>query len=241
MERYAAERRWLAPGEPFDFARAYTMPAPRQTASVPRWRRLKKLIAQSGSVLSREQVQKILRDHFEGEIIEPRNGACYGGFVSICMHAMTWDASQTAASWLVYYDPELGPVCAWAPSLPCLSVYLPVYLRGEVPACMGCGGARFDPNSLWWVVERLAMAVSVDEARFAPRVRSKLAELEKELAQMTQQDLTLRMEQAANRLMETANGLFEEIRSCLHEEGGLYGVRREFLQDYCSRVGMTLD
>lgn len=241
VERYAAERRWLAPGEAFDFAKAYTMPAPRQTASVPRWRRLQKLIAQSGSALSRAEVQKILRDHFEGEIIEPRNGACYGGFVSICMHAMTWDASQTAASWLVYHDPELGPVCAWAPSLPCLSVYLPVYLRGDVPGCMGCGGAKFDPNSLWWVVERLAMAVSVDEGRFAPHVRGKLAELERELAQMPQMDLTVRMEQAANRLMETANELFEEIRNCLCKEGGLYGVRKEFLQDYCGRVGMTLD
>lgn len=241
VERYARSRRWLAPWENFDFARAYTMPAPRQTASVPRWRRLNKLIARAGAVLGRERVKQILRDHFDGEIMEPRNGACYGGFASICMHAMTWDASQTAASWMVYYDEKLGPVCAWAPSLPCLSVYLPVYLRGELPGCMTCGGAQFDEHSLWWVVERLAMAVSVDEDRFGPRVRQQLAQLERELEQLPRTDPTAQMAQAADRLMETANRLFEEIRTQLQADGGLYGVRKEFLQAYCSRVGMTLD
>lgn len=240
-ESYARARRWLAPSEPFDFAKAYTMPAVRQTSSVPRWRRLNKRIAEAGDVLRLAQVRSILRDHFEGELIEPRNGACYGGFVSICMHAMTWDSSQTAASWTVQLDPELGPICAWAPSLPCLSVYLPVYLRGEVPQCLTLGGATFDPDSLWWRVERLAMAVSVDEGRFAPAVREALAGLQRQVDAMTEPNLTKRMADAADALMELSERLFLDIQARLRADGGLYGIRREFLEDYCNRVKMQLD
>ena len=178
LETYARERRWLSPAEPFDFARAYTNPAPRQTASVPRWRRLNKLIEAAGETVTQAQVQRILRDHFEGELIEPRHGSFYGGFTTICMHAMTWDASQTAASLLAYWQEGLGWICRWAPSMPCCSAYIPLYFTGTLPEALTRGGEKFEEASLWWTVERLEEAVSIDEERFAPTVREALRELE---------------------------------------------------------------
>ena len=110
MERCVRDRRWLHPGEAMNFAKAYTLPAVRQTASVPRWRRLQKLIGAHSNPLSAVDARKILRVHFDGEIIEPRFGACAGGFMTICMHAATWDASQTAASLLSWHDDQLGQI-----------------------------------------------------------------------------------------------------------------------------------
>lgn len=259
LESYARHRRWLAPEEPFDFTKAYTAPAPRQTASVPRWRRLNKLLDAAGEVVTQDQVQRVLRDHFEGELIEPRHGAFYGCFTTICMHAMTWDACQTAASLLAYWREDLGWICRWAPSMPCCSVYLPLYLTDRLPESLTAGGKTYTSDSLWWAVERLAEAVSVDEARFAPDVRAALRELELELEKTARQTenraaeligrgdrdgaaalLNALTETAAGQLMELANSLFERVHAELESNGGLYGPRKSFLEDYCARVGMKL-
>jgi len=259
LEAYARDRRWLAPSEPFDFTKAYTNPAPRQTASVPRWRRLNKLIEAAGEAMTQAQVQRVLRDHFEGELIEPRHGAFYGCFTTICMHAMTWDASQTAASLLAYWQEELGWICRWAPSMPCCSAYIPLYLTGTLPEALTLGGEKFDERSLWWVVERLEEAVSIDEERFAPVVREALRELELTLEQEARQTerqaavlmvegrreqanerLNVLMESAVDRLMALANDLFAGIHACVEADGGIYGPRKGFLEDYCARVAMKL-
>lgn len=259
LERYARDRRWLAPSEPFDFTKAYTNPAPRQTASVPRWRRLNKLIEAAGETMTQAQVQRVLRDHFEGELIEPRHGHFYGGFTTICMHAMTWDACQTAASLLAYWQEGLGWVCRWAPSMPCCSAYIPLYVTGTLPESLTRGGGKFEERSLWWVVERLAETVSMDEERFAPAVREALRELELNLEQEARQTerqaaalmargereqanalLNALMESAAGRLMTLAKNLFADLQKKIESDGGMYGPRKGFLEDYCARVEMIL-
>ena len=181
LEEYARTRKWLHPEEKFDFAKAYTAPASRQGYSTPRWRRLLQRIRACGGPLDKEQVKSILRDHFEGEIIKPRWGGSYGCFVSICMHAMTWDSSQTAASLLGMWDDVLGPVSWYAASIPCCSVYLPVYWTGDVPIAMKHAGEFYDENSLWWTTERLAMLISIDEERFGKNAREALQRLEEDI------------------------------------------------------------
>lgn len=259
LEEYARSRRWLHPDEPFHFAKAYTLPAKRQGYSTPRWRRMLKRIAGHGGPLDQQAVKSILRDHFEGEIIEPRWGGSYGCFVSICMHAMTWDVSQTAASLLCSHHEVLGPVSWYAPSLPCCSVYLPVYWTGDVPAAMKTAGGTYCEDSLWWRTERLAMLISVDEERFGPAAREALRALEQTIrgraAEAEAQACALmeggNREQAMAVLSGTtqnavdemmalvfslAQNISDEIRDC----GGLYGVRKEFLEDYAKRTQMPL-
>ena len=246
MEETVRRHRWLAPDEKVDFAKAYTAPATRQTASNPRWRRLCKLI-NAKPRLTEADCKAVLRDHFEGELIEPRFGAAYGMFVTICMHAMTWDASQTTCSLLARWDEKLGVVARYAPSLPCCSVYIPVYM-GQLPECMTLGGERYDERSLWWRCERLAMAVSVDEARFGARVRAALQELEADICRRTAQAeergdreaLQALTRESALALFDLAGSLAEDISAQIASLGGLYGVRKEFLEDYCRRTGLPL-
>ena len=259
MEQLARNNHWLSATESMDFAKAYTLPAVRQTNSVPRWRRMRKLISMKEEALNISDVKKICRDHFEGEIIEPRYGATYGGFVSICMHAMTWDASQTASSLLVSYHDQLGVMCRYAPSIPCCSLYIPVYWTEELPEMVVKGAATYDEDSLWWTVEALAMAVSIDEERFGKNVRKELKALEEEIEkekmlveehacillkqeklQEAKQLLKELTKTSAERLMETAKRLTNSICECVKNEGGLYGVRKEFLTEYCKRTNLPL-
>lgn len=258
LERHARENGWLSPGEPFNFAKAYTMPAPRQTNSVTRWRRLNQLL-DGGEPQNIPGIRRLLRDHYEDGLLKPRFGAAYGTFPTICMHAMTWDACQTTASMQVFYRAGLGPVARHAMSLPCCSVYLPVYLTGWLPACMEQGGERFEETSLWWLFERLAAAVSADYERFAPAVQGEAAELEARLdreADQAEGQAAALLERGENgqagavlnRMMESAAGQaqafarrhFEAVRGQMERDGGILGPRREFLEDYCRRTGMEL-
>ena len=258
LERHARENGWLSPGEPFDFAKAYTLPAPRQTNSVTRWRRLNQLL-DGGEPQNIPGIRRLLRDHYEDGLLKPRFGAAYGTFPTICMHAMTWDACQTTASMQVCYRAGLGPVARHAMSLPCCSVYLPVYLTGWLPACMEQGGERFEETSLWWLFERLAAAVSADYERFAPAVQGEAAELEARLDREADQAegqaaallergetgpagvvLNRMMESAAERAQAFARRHFEAVRGQMERDGGVMGPRREFLEDYCGRTGMEL-
>ena len=258
LERLARENRWLSPNEPMNFAKAYTLPAIRQTLSTPRQRRMDKLVRKRRKPLTEANLKTIFRDHFEGELIEPRFGACQATFTTICMHAGTWDSAQTACSMLFTHDDVLGPVMRYAPSLPCCSVYLPVYWTGFLPQAMTLGGAAYSSDSLWWRMERLAIQVSMDEENFGEAVREALAIMEKELTaksakseaearalvlsgnrEAALQKLNTLMQETCDTVMESVRWLSAQLSSEIAETG-VCGPRKEFLQAYCERCKFTL-
>ena len=256
---HAVEQRWIRAAEAFDFARAYTCPAPRQAASVPRYRRLQALLSAAEGRIDFATAQTMMRDHFEGELIAPRFGAAEGTFTTICMHAMSEDNSQTAASLLCTYDATLGVVGRYCPSTPCTSVYVPVYWTGSLPASLQAAGATYAPDSLWWTVERLSFAIHADSLRFAPQVRPELDALEQSLQERArkveaqaaalyhkgrqadgQALLQTLMEDSCAQLQHTCDALYDRIAAQLRADGGLYGGRADTMQAYANRVGFAL-
>lgn len=233
--------------------------APRQSHAVPRWRRMCALISAYKGPLSLQDAKQITRDHHDGEIIAPRFGACCANFISICMHAQDANSSQTAASMLFCHDDVLGMIFRYAPSIPCCSVFLPVYFTGTLPAALAAGDRYYDENSLWWNVERLSMAITADEERFGPDARAALLELEQSLeakaadaeAQAKRllaagdkvasdhvlNDLT---QYAVTELLTRSKSLSDQILRTISASGGLYGPRKEFLEEYCTWAHMTL-
>ena len=259
LEKYARGKGWLASDERFNFAKAYTAPAARQTGAVPRMRRLRFLLEAESDPFDAVTVKSVLRDHFEGTLLEPRFGAAAGTFPSICMHAMTPDASQTAASMICRWAENVGPVARYAYSLPCTSVYIPAYCAGALPPLMSASGEKFDENSLWWLFERLATAVSADYERYAPFARIGAANLDEEIetqaakaeraaARASREGcpeearalLTEAMEQSAQKAAAFAQKHFEQIRAAVRKRGGISGARKEFIEEYCERAGMEI-
>ena len=259
LEKYARDKGWLAADERFNFAKAYTAPAARQTSAVPRMRRLRAMLEAEDEPLDAVTIKAILRDHFEGTLMEPRFGASFGTFPSICMHAMTRDGSQTAASMICRWTENVGPVMRYAYSLPCTSVYIPAYCTGALPPLMSASGEKFDENSLWWLFERLAATVSADYDRYAPLVRVGAAVLDEEIETQSARAeraaaraarsarpeeakavLNEAMNQSARQAAAFAIKQFEQIRNAIRKRGGISGVRKEFIEEYCERVGMEI-
>ena len=249
LEKIARERRWLSPGEDFDFAKAYTGHVPNLSGGTQRYRRSNKLLSKN-NIHSFSTLAAILRDHHEDELIAPRFGATSATFVSLCMHFCDWGNSETSASLLARYDEDLGVIARYAPAQACLSAYIPVYMT-DLPEMMQTAEKKYDENSLWWQVKRLDLLVAVDEEHFAEDVRKELSDLEKVF-----ENLAIQAESIAKKLVK--EGSFDEAKEILKQAtysctkflydlakreadriaeivksaGGLYGRQKEAIEKY---------
>lgn len=249
LERIARKKRWLAPDEKFDFAKAYTGHVPNLAGGTQRYMRSNKLLARN-KIHNFSTLAAILRDHYEDELIAPRFGATNATFVSLCMHAGTWGASETSASLLARYDEDLGIIARYAPAQACLSAYIPVYMT-DLPEMMQTADRKFDKNSLWWQVKRLDLLVAIDEERFAGDVRRELSNIGRAF-----EDLATQGEALAKRLVKDGRPIdakealktvtdsctrrlyclarqeADRIAEAVKASGGLYGRQKETIEQY---------
>ncbi len=256
-EKIAREKRWLAPDEPFDFAKAYSGRLVGQPFGVPRFRRLNKLLAQK-DCHDFASLSQILRDHFDDELIAPRFGETAGTFMSICMHMRDWAESETSASLLARCDDTIGIIARYAPVQPCLSAYVPVYMT-TLPEKLQRADKLFDENSLWWQVKRLSLLVTVDEEAFASEIREKLRDLESQFAEKaeTAEARAKQLILSGNRTAgeETLASVTEECTELLYSfvktqskrladiikaKGGLYGRQKEAIEKYIAYAEIPL-
>ncbi len=251
VEKIARDKRWLAPDEQFNFAKAYTGRLVGQPFGVPRYRRLNKLLSQK-DIHDFNSLADILRDHFDDEIISPRFAETAGTFMSICMHMRDWAESETSASLLARIDDKIGVIARYAPVQPCLSAYIPVYMTCKLPEKMQRADKLFDEKSLWWQVKRLSLLVTVDEESFARDIREKLAKIEKEFEQKAEeveqeaknlildgkQDLAKEKlfsltDECVESLYDFAKTESKRLSKVIKDKGGLYGRQKEAIEKYC--------
>lgn len=249
LEAIAREKRWLSPSEEFDFAKAYTGHVSNLSGGTQRYRRSNKLL-EKNTIHSFTTLSEILRDHHEDELIAPRFGATNATFASLCMHAGTWGASETSASLLARYDEDLGIIARYAPAQACISAYIPVYMT-ELPERMQTAHRKFDENSLWWQLKRLALLIAIDEDRFAENVRHELANIEQcfediaekgeKLAKKLINDckyddakgvLETVTESCTERLYYLARQQADKIAEAVKSSGGIYGRQKETIEKY---------
>ena len=110
---------------------------------------------------------------------------------------------------------------------------------------------KFDKDSLWWQLKRLALLVAVDEERFGGNVRRELASIERcfedlaakgeELAKKLVKDgqiddakevLKTVTESCTERLYYLARQEADKIAEAVKSSGGLYGRQKETIEKY---------
>lgn len=256
LEKIAREKRWLAPDEPFDFAKAYTGRVISQPLGVQRFRRSNKLLGKK-DIHNFSSLKKILCDHSEGELIEPRFGAFSGTFLSICMHMRDFGEFETSASLMARIDEKLGIIARYAPCQPCLSAYIPVYIT-EMPDIMKTADRMYD-KSLWWQMKLLNLLVAADEERFGQEIRGSLEILESsfsEKARLAEEKARALIE---NGVIETAKSELSKVTNdcavllydfavkenkrlsdIIKDLGGLYGRQKEAIQKYMEYANIDI-
>jgi secernin len=257
LEEIARQKRWQAPDEPFDFAKAYTGRLLGQPMGVQRYRRLNKCLALQDTH-DFSSLARILRDHHDGELIEPRFGETAGTFMSVCMHMRDFGEQESVASLLTRIDGTLGIIARYAPAQPCLSAYIPVYMTA-LPEAMQSAEKIYDEGSLWWQMKALSLLVAVDEDRFAGKVREELAALEADFAEKAVEAedaartlfrdgkaeeakalLARLTEDCTAKLFAFATAERARLTAKIREMGGLYGRQKEAIEAYAAYAEIPL-
>ncbi|MHB1006393.1 MAG: C69 family dipeptidase [Chloroflexota bacterium] len=167
LVEYAEAKGWWdrRQGE-FNFARAYQDFEPPYAPRNFRYQRAQQLLTLQRNRVSVETMQAHARDHYEGSFLAPRWAPQELLFSSICMHTSSQYPGETASG--IVAELREGDVLPKATvwhcfGSPCLSVFHPCYLPGVgLPAVLDEGTNRYDPNSPWWVFERLQRKVDAN-------------------------------------------------------------------------------
>jgi dipeptidase len=182
---HAIEQGWWdeARDTRFDFAAAYrdTSVAPPVVSS-GRHRRTCELLTAARRRLTPAALRDALRDHYDGPLYRPVYAPDDERCFTLCMHAEP--VGTTTASMIARLPAEPDDLLRYWGSLgsPCIGVFLPYYVDGELPQILARGGTQPSADSPWWRFRMLLTLVERDWARHAPRVRAYWDDLEQVLA-----------------------------------------------------------
>jgi dipeptidase len=163
LAAYAIERQWWpGDGSKLDFAAAVSPTPPEReparAADFRRWGRATRLLGEQNGHIDIAFVRRLLSDHREGDEDETDPFAPGADDGSLCRHPRREPAEATSASLVAALAPQPGGLltawCAFGP--PCLSVYFPVFLEGELPAPFARSAAEPSGDSAWWRLQDVA-------------------------------------------------------------------------------------
>lgn len=222
VKEYAYDNGWISREVPFNFAKAYSAMNLKHRAAHPRYARLNKLLNQHKGSIDLNVIRSIQRDHFEGEIIEPRWSPADGLHVSICMHAINDQASRTAAASHIELTKGERPVWWSCFSAPCMSVFAPYTVESELPEIISHAEQYYTENSAWWQFERMQYAMEQDYPRYIGQWRAVQKQLEeKYLADVREHGAPANEKIEANtrEMLKAAAEMFGKI-TCGHSVSG---------------------
>jgi len=146
-------------GRPFGFADAFA-DRDRSGSGIARQRRSAALLKNHEGRIGPRTLMRILSDHSDGERPDEPFVDEIRGEVSICVHREGGDFPGSTAASLVADlcgDGSRLPVYWCGLSSPCMALFYPVFVEGDLPPVLGAGGAAPSDDSPWWVFRRLTL------------------------------------------------------------------------------------
>jgi secernin len=147
----AMEQGWRQDdGSKLDFA-GVVAPELIQTGSpLRRWGRATLMLEEQNGHLDLPFFRRLLGDHYEGCDDEADPILPGRGIPPLCLHPRSPDAPMTGSSFVVRMGgpAERGQAAWCCPGPPCLGVYLPLLLQGELPEMMASGNAHLRMRQL---------------------------------------------------------------------------------------------
>jgi secernin len=167
----------------FDFAAAFrdTTVAPPVVSS-GRHRRTCALLTAARGRLTPAALRAALRDHGDGPLHVPGAAPDDERYFTVCMHAEPVGTTTASMVARLPRDPDEVRVCWGSLGSPCVGVFLPYYVDGDIPPQLARGGSAAAPDSPWWRFKALLTHVERDWARHAAPVRAYWDDLERTLA-----------------------------------------------------------
>ena len=178
----AVKQGWWLPGdERLNFADAYTAdPRDEGSGAVRRARSCALLDRHAGDIDVRT-IMSLLCDHAG----EGQSGILFQTDLTagpgICRHPKADGTGGCTAASLVAdlcADGSRLPVYWCSLYSPCLSLFLPIFIQGDLPPSLSIGSATITDDSPWWLFYRLNLAVLENQEERTPMVRARWARLQ---------------------------------------------------------------
>ncbi len=135
-----------SPAAPADFGSAYADLASLQGSGAIRRARSCALLERPGQPIDASDLMAILSDHGESTsalptapsiCMHPYPGGSWGNTAASLVADLCADGSQLPVYWCSFYSP-------------CLGLFLPIFLEGELPPALTLGGQTPNAESPWW-------------------------------------------------------------------------------------------
>ena len=170
-------------GEKFAFGSTFADPA-NSSSGLARQCRSDAMLGRGAGQLDVRSMIEVLTDHSDGENLDEDRVVDVAGDLSICLHRNTADSTGASTASLV------ADLCATDDRLPiywtglyspCMTVFLPNFIEGDLPGVLGIGGELESADSPWWDFYRLTQHGVKAGAEVRAEIRSVLANLQDEL------------------------------------------------------------
>ena len=154
LAEHASEQGWWRDdGSKIDFARNLRDTGKLELGPLKRWGRATRFLQQQHGHIDMSFLRRILSDHFEETAAEVQPLLSRPSpYAPICRHARFQGQSATCASFIVSLSAGENPPIAWlALGPPCISVYFPLILTGELPRVL----LADESDNLWRRTQRV--------------------------------------------------------------------------------------
>ena len=213
LVKFALDNKLHDERKPFNFAKSFVLLNTRTLSGFPREQRAHEIIRNMAKdKFTGDDMFTILRDHFEGSLLQSRWGASATMAAGICMHGCEPGPCNSAATMVLEYQDskfaETGFVYWGSMCPPCSTFAMPFFNIGYVPAELGEGTNKYSDESFWWKVKRMQVEAEANYPIYIEWIRAKRAELDPQFKVAAAEGL-----KAANALLE--QGKADEAKKLL--------------------------
>lgn len=167
---------WTTDQGRFNFADAYTVASRTEgSGAMRRARSCAVLSLRRGSIDARTMMA-ILSDHSDGQSPQEAWQTAVRSSTGICRHPeANGEGGCTAASLVAEFCDNGARLPIYWCSLysPCLSLFLPIFIEGQLPPVLTLGDATPSADSPWWLFHKLNHMVMTGAPEAADRVRAR--------------------------------------------------------------------
>ena len=170
-------------GEKFAFGSVFADPA-NSSSGIARQCRSGAMLGRGAGQLDVRSMIEVLTDHSDGENPAGDRVVDVAGDLSICLHRNTGDSTGASTASLVAdlcATDERLPIYWTGLYSPCMTVFLPNFIEGDLPSALGIGGEFESADSPWWDFYRLTQYGMKAGAEARAEIRVELAKLQNEM------------------------------------------------------------
>jgi secernin len=170
-------------GESFSFSKAFG-DADAGSNGLARQCRSDAMLNVGAGGLDVRSMMQVLTDHSDGEDPNEAPVVDVAGNLSICLHRRSAEQSGASTASLVADLCATGerlPVYWTGMYSPCMTVFMPMFIEGDLPSSLGVGGQNASNDSPWWDFYRLTHHGLAGGTEVRAEIRSELAILQNEL------------------------------------------------------------